>query len=367
MVLTVFGSDCQTGEFGGLFLRIGVEGGAGDDGVVAHEDVEVFDFLFQRGAAARYEYALFFHGTDEGDDVVDVVGGGWAQLVVVFGGYHDAFAVTGEEFLQECAFACVVDEMHAGDALFADISGEVEALAEPCVGVLAVTGGGGVELVRVLGGKVVFDLGAEVDEFVGFDGGGGGGSDFVAVEVVAFAGVAEADGVHEDDGVVGKVFADGFGVDFADAAGHGEVNAFEDAQRFGGEVVAAADLNGGVLHGGVDRAHGKGGFNGELYAAGGVDDGGHMGFFADAVVAAKAGSESCGGKVAFDLAANRRHEYEANAEAVQEGAVVQHGGHVRIVEVGFKMQDEGFAAVAVDVGRGLAEKGEKVLAIHGGW
>jgi len=358
-LIFVGGTDEEEGEFALFVFGIGVEGDAADGILVDLEQVIVADLTFDADPGTFDEFSGGHGGLGEVEEGADVLFEGAPDLGVFVGVDEGSDAFVGEDFGEETFIDATVDDVDAGNAVFAGEHG-MAGLGQ----------GFGSEF-----GLVLFEEGLEFgdgklpeqpflpvqsvrrgdeDHFRRPQLGGEGGCDGVGVDAVGLAIAIEAEGRNDRDDALGDEALEQFGVDPFDLAGELVIDPADDAEGMGDDGVGGggAEIVGAeAFEDFVGETIGGGEGNLER---GGIGDAG--------AVEIGRGDAAFGGE-GGDLEGGAVDQDDPDVQRPQDGDVEEQVGKVVVGDDGsIDGDDEGLFAEPGDV----AEDAAEVSWLHAG-
>src|SRR5690606_21408332 len=226
---------------------------AADNGAVPFRHHKPVDFGFQHFPGAANQHALLFQRLNQLQNAPDIFYPRLANLFVVITADQGAGTIAGKQLLQQCAVFDITDDVGTPNAFDTGIAGGLEQGR-------VVTGDGIV--VQALGGltggqfayqaAVFFEQAFVVDEdnqFLRLQRSGHLAADILIGKVEGITGGRVAHWRQQDNMPQLQQLLYATGVNAADTAGVAKIYAVQHANRFGGDVIAAADPDPGVVHG----------------------------------------------------------------------------------------------------------------------
>ena len=230
-----------------------VQRGAADNGAVPLRHHKPVNFGFQHFPGAANQHALLFQRLNQLQNAPDIFYPRLANLFVVITADQGAGTIAGKQLFQQGAVFDITDDVGTPNAFDTGIAGGLEQGR-------VVTGDGIV--VQALGGltggqltyqaTIFFEQAFVVDEdnqLLRLQRCGHLAANVLIGKVEGITGGRIAHWRQQNNMPQLQQLLDATGINTANAAGVAKINAIQHANGFGGDVVAAADPNPGVVHG----------------------------------------------------------------------------------------------------------------------
>ena len=240
-------------QLSGALLGKCVERCAANDRAVVLRDDEALDLHFEPFARAAHEHAVCLQRLDDRQDPADVVDRRAAQMRERRGGDHRAHAVASEQLEQQGAVAMAADEVRPLDTVVAgaERARQVDQHVRRKLGVAGEQRLGLAcrQLRQKLPAAVAHAFGLhQKNELVRRKPHRDLRGHLFERQIEDFAGRRVAERGHEHEVAIVEAQAHALDIDAAHFAGEAHVDAVDDADRLGGDEVAAHDANARTRH-----------------------------------------------------------------------------------------------------------------------
>ena len=349
-------------------FRKWIQGGAADNHAVVVEHGKTPDFHFQQVAAAFDQRAIRFQRLDQAQNAADVVNFGITQFFHRVRRDHGAHALMREQFLQQRAFGMSRDQVRALNPLLAGAHGARQIKFR-----VAIEGGifSRQQLARLQRRQFAQQPAARIgrartihheDQFFGTQRHRRRFRDVLQRHIENFAGGGITQRREQHQFAEVEPVTHGRHVDFANFTGVLQIDAIEDADRLGGDEVAARHPDVGARHRRTRQAHRQQRF--DLHAQTparlfGHREGDVIGD-AQSLHVARAVAEVL--ELGVDLRPRAMHHHQPHAQRRQQVQIVIDADKAALGNCfATEGDDKGAAAKRVDVRRRRAEPLDKLV------